>query len=90
MGKGFGAPKTIAQQGGLEAYLDATADKHNGLKYKDLLIRINPKRKHPIPKVVIAEDFGVTKPTIYSWLYIHNQEQIDKLKMKQDIFPDPL
>jgi hypothetical protein len=69
------APKTIAEQGGLEPYLDATAHLHNGLKYRDLMNRIRSTRKHPIPKPVIGEDFGVSSQTIYSWLRIHAKEQ---------------
>lgn len=72
------APKTIAEQGGLETYLSVTSEKHNGLAYKDLMIRIRPTRKHPIPKTVIAEDFGVSTHTIYAWLRVYANEQLDK------------
>lgn len=68
-------PKTIAQQGGLEAYLNATADRHNGLKYRHFMRYIRKDRKHPVPKVVIAEDFGVSTRTIYGWLKIHAAEE---------------
>ena len=68
-------PKTIAERGGLKEYLDTTAEQHNGLKYRDFLSRINPNRKHKIPKVVIAEDFSVSARTIYSWLRLYASEQ---------------
>lgn len=76
------APKTIAEQGGLKPYLDSTAERHNGLKYKDFAIRINPLRKHPVPKTVIAEDFGVSSATIYSWLKVYKAE-------KEEVIPSP-
>jgi len=69
-------PKTIAERGGLKAYLDETASQHNGLCYRDFIYRINPERKHKVSKTIIAEDFGVNVSTIYSWLNIHKTEQI--------------
>lgn len=68
-------PKTIAERGGLKAYLDETASQHNGLRYRDFIYRTNPERKHKVSKVVIAEDFGVSVGTIYSWLKVHKAEQ---------------
>lgn len=68
-------PKTIAERGGLKAYLDETAAQHNGLRYRDFTYRTNPERKHKVSKAVIAEDFGVSVGTIYSWLKIHKAEQ---------------
>jgi hypothetical protein len=68
-------PKTIAERGGLEIYLNKMSVMHNGLGYKDFLHRINPNRKHKISKAAIAEDFNVSPGTIYSWLRIHRAEQ---------------
>lgn len=68
-------PKSIDDWGGLKPYLNGTAEQHNGLGYRDFLTRINPKRKHPIPKPVMAEDFGVSTKTFYSWLKRHEAEQ---------------
>lgn len=68
-------PKTIAERGGLKSYLDETATQHNGLRYRDFIYRTNPERKHKVAKAVIAEDFGVSPATIYSWLRIHRDEQ---------------
>lgn len=68
-------PKTIAERGGLETYLNATADLHNGLKYRHFLSRINPARKHKVPRSVIAEDFNVSRTTIYAWISLHETEQ---------------
>lgn len=70
-------PKSIDDWGGLEPYLDGTAEKHNGLRYKDFLSRIdNIKRKYPIPKTVAAEDFGVSPGTFYTWIRRHRAEAI--------------
>lgn len=69
-------PKSINDWGGLKPYLDATADKHNGLKHRDFLQRIRP-RKHPISKAAAAEDFNVSTKTWYDWLKRHEQEQVE-------------
>lgn len=61
-------PKSIDEYGGMDPYLEATAHLHNNLVLKDLLFRLNPKRRHVVPKTVIAEDFNVTPQTIYSWI----------------------
>jgi transposase len=68
-------PKTIAERGGLKVHLDETANYHNGLRYRDFVNRINPKRKHKVPKAVIAEDFDVSSRTVYAWIRIYNAEQ---------------
>lgn len=68
-------PKSINDWGGLEAYLDGTANKHNGLKYKDFLKRIdNSRRKYPYPKTIASEDFNVSPRTFYSWINKHTVE----------------
>lgn len=66
--------KSIDAWGGLKPFLDGTAEQHNGLKYKDFLSRIRP-RKHPISKATAAEDFGVSRETWYRWLRKHAAEQ---------------
>lgn len=81
-------PKTIAERGGLQKYLNATAKLHNGLKYRDLLSRINPNRKHKIPKVTIAEDFGVSSRTIYSWIHVHEGEQKARAISEAQLVPE--
>lgn len=66
-------PKSIDNWGGLKPYLDATYEQHSGLKYRDFLYRIRP-RKHPISKATAAEDFNVSTRTWYSWLKRHDKE----------------
>jgi hypothetical protein len=61
-------PKSIDDWGGVEPYLNGTRGEHNGLGYSAFKKRIDPNRKHKIPKPVIAEDFGVSKQTIYDWI----------------------
>ena len=62
-------PKTIAERG-LENYLTDTAAVHNDLGYVDFATRISMR----VPKSIIAEDFGVSKRTIYHWFKVYNQE----------------
>lgn len=61
-------PKSINDWGGIKPYLDGTADVHHGLKFKDFKLRIDPNRKHKVPKPVAAEDFGVSTQTFYDWI----------------------
>lgn len=77
-------PKSIADYGGLQPYLNATADLHNGLKYRSFIHRINPNRKHPIPKAAIAEDFNVHRDTVYRWLAIYELEQASAHRVVPD------
>lgn len=63
-------PKSIADYGGLKAYLDSTKGKHNGLGYSAFWRRVDPARKHRVPRSVVAEDFGVSTRLIYDWLKI--------------------
>lgn len=72
-------PKSIQDFGGLKPYLNSTADRHNGLKYRDFKSRIDPKRKHPPSKASIAEDFGVNSRTIYSWIAIEEKSTLASL-----------
>lgn len=61
-------PKSIEQRGGIESYLNATVERHNGLGYRDWWQRVNPRRKHRVPRPVIADDFDVSKQTVHTWL----------------------
>lgn len=49
---------------GLEKYLEATTDFHNGLGYIDFIDLLNLK----VPKTEIAKKFNVSKVTIHSWI----------------------
>lgn len=62
-------PKTIAERG-LENYLNETAGIHNGAGYADFTHRIRLR----VPKSIIAEDFNVSKRTIYHWFKVYNAE----------------
>lgn len=63
-------PPTIAERG-LKNYLDQTASLHGGAGYADFINRLQLR----VPKSIIAEDFKVSKRTIYHWLKVHRQEQ---------------
>lgn len=69
-------PKTLKERyGTFKNYLKETAEQHNGFKYRDFLLLINPKRKHKISVAGAAETFNVSSTTWYAWLKWYREEQ---------------
>ena len=64
-------PKPKIQDEGLKAYLNRTADKHNGKRYKDFAEMID---KH-INKTSMARLFGVDTRTISKYIAIYEAEK---------------
>lgn len=56
---------------GLETYLAQTADRHNGLNYTDFV-----KWVDKLPTFALAKMFNVSRPTMYKWVAIYEQDQL--------------
>lgn len=62
-------PKTILERG-FRNYLEDGRPLHNGLGYTDFVERLRLR----VSKTIIAEDFHISKRTVYYWIKVYQQE----------------
>lgn len=66
-------PSLIENRQGLEKYLDASVDAHNGKSYIDF---VNLYLDKKLPPSQIAHAFFVDTRTVKSWIEFYNKEQL--------------
>jgi hypothetical protein len=64
-------PKSIESYGGIELYLNATKDEHNGLGFSNWL----SMRKQGVDTANLARAFGVGRDTMYRWIKRYEWER---------------
>lgn len=61
---------------GLQDYLNASKEFHNGYGFEDFAKRIENDES----RVSMAKDFGVTRTTIYEWIRLYDKMLAEEKK----------